>query len=254
MATKEKAEEAKPVKAAPTNRKIETATLRSGLHVQVGYYQTIEDVDKDAGKTGAALHLVNTYMQQKSALPEANEFISDLIVELGFPVDATKNKVVEKEDDKGVKQKVTINTETEGERIARFILLVNEGKWSHTSVTKGAAKEFLQAKLVTHGPFWLDASTPIRTSKPKTPPKYALDAANSVFDDTPEFSGAAREKFKKHWEAKINEGLKQHGSTHVFKLSGVHADDKLAFAWAVHHRDEAKRANEAKSEFSAPLK
>lgn len=239
------------------NRQINKAKLRSGLVVQVGYYTSIEDVDKDAGKAGAALHFINTYMQQKSALPDANAYIAEEVIgklEPAFPEDPKKIEVTKEKQENGTEKEVRTNTETAGELIARFVATVDAGKATYPGIEKGKALAWLQAALDKHGPFNLDAKTPERKSKPKTPPQYCTAAANSVFDDTDALNGKKREAFVKHWETKINADLVKYGKVGSFKLTGDKEADKLAFAWAVHERDTAKREQEANNEFAAPIK
>lgn len=231
-------------------KSIVIAELRSGLKVKVGYYTSIEELDKDAGKAGTALHLCNTYMQQKSALPEANAYLVEDVLEKLVPPfvgDPKKNKTVETKDKTGkVTGSKVENTETEGERIKRFVASIDEGVVTYPGITKGQALNWLQAKLDEHGVFELDSKAPVRTSKPKTPPQYCTKAADQVW--------GGGEKFIKHWEALINTQSAKFGIPTVFKRTGNEAVDKLAFAWAVHARDEAERASKAASEFAAPVK
>lgn len=234
------------------SKTIVVAELRTGLKVNVGYYTSIEDIDKDAGKAGFALNLCNTYMQQKSALPEANDFVVECLAALvpPFPNDTKKDKTVDVKDTKGnVIGKKTINTETEGERTNRFIAAVDEGTVTYDSIPKGSALAWLQAQLDKHGVFNLDAKTPVRASKPKEPSAFAKASVDKIF-----LGETQKKGFIAHWLAKLD---KEGYPVAVKDLEGKPLDEagvKTNMAWALDKRDAARRALEVEKEFSVPLK
>lgn len=233
-------------------RQIEKSELRSGLTVGVGYYTSIADIDADAGKVGSALKLCNTYMQQKSALPEANDFLVEEVLEKltpPFKGDPKKDEKVDVKDPTGaVTGSKIVNNETEGQRIARFMALGDAGQlpMEYGITGSGAAKSFLQKALNAHGPFYLDSSAPVRTPKAKNPSKFALEAVEKVW------AGGA--KHITAWTDKL------HKAGYAFSTKAedgtiLTADVvKTNMAWAIDKRDDDRRKAEADKEFSAPVK
>ena len=233
---------AKPAPAAPPapapKPRINTpAKLRSGLTVTVGYYSSIAEIDKDAGEEGYALYAFNLYQQQKSALPEANEFVEAHLESIGFKADPKKERTEKKTVD-GKEVITTVNDETPGERIARFIASVATGATTPPNGSKDGLA-YLQGILDKHGPFNLDAAKAVRDSKPKTPPKFCLEAATRIV------AGGT---------ANINKWVGIFATIgHKVVLTGNAAADHTALAWGVHARDIAKKKAEA-AEFGAPVK
>lgn len=230
------------------------------LIVKVGYYDTIEELDKAAGKTGEALRLSNLYMGQKGALVEARSWLFDEVKKAtGFLEDQSKNKTVETKDKAG---KVTgtkvVNSETEGQYLKRLIAsfssvtakdhTIKVGDKDH--VIKGHAtftdaahlQKWVQSLLDAHGAFNNDASAPEKKSGPKTPPDYALKAADKVLlGKSPEVLEATIAK----WKADFT----KRGITFAAFDTADLAANKVAFAWAAHAREEQRKIESADKEY-----
>lgn len=230
---------------------IKTIKILGMLTVPVGYYDTVADVDKAAGKVGECLRLANVYMGQKGSLVEARSWLTDLVVEKsGF---ARKTKTEPTKDKAGtVTGTKTVDDETEGEYLKRFVAATHKvrafkvGEVEIPTATLSdpkAATGWLQSLINAHGPFNNDAAHPERTGKAKTPPDYALKAARQVLN--PAKSAEDLAKAHAHWTAEFT---KRGISFQPFNTAD-HEANVTAFAWAANEREEQRKAEKMGQEY-----
>ncbi len=164
----------------------------------INEYANLAEIQADGGTDTLITAAINNYIHQKSGLVEGRDDLYTYIVDvLGF----TPLMETVKVDGKDVEQP----SETEGKLIARFVAELVKGTFTHKDFTvTGADADAKEASVwatlqeIVDAPRTVkikdkevklfdlrnDIKTPIRTSKPKTPPAYAIAGAKSIFSDT----------------------------------------------------------------------
>lgn len=186
--------------------------------------------------SGATLLFNNKYLAEKGALVEGRDVLSDLIAkDFAFPM--AMEKTTKKYKD-GTTEEVEVPAWTEREHTNKFRAAVLSGDHEVAGFTRTgdlekdapALGDILQAAIDAKGPFLCDAAAPERISKPKTPPKYALAAADNIISKGSQAKWAA-----------------------TFQAEGVPFEDfttpdatqnRMRLAWAVQERENRKSIKE----------
>lgn len=203
--------------------------------VPCSVFESIEELETQAGVKGKTLELANLYLRQKGCLVDGRDFLATAILEKSKFPPKTKNVEVKDKEGKvtGTKEEWT---ETEGEYIKRFRAALAKKEIRVTGVTGegealiNAGLAWEQSLLDAHGPFVADAKAAERTGKTKTPPQYALNAAKSIIGN----------KSENKWIATF----KKEGIEHGDFVGGDEASNITALAWAVKARQDAKAMKE----------
>jgi hypothetical protein len=200
--------------------------LNKGLRVQV--YESAAELETDAKVVGRTLALANKYLREKVALVDGRDaFVTEIIKATTFPM---KTEEVEKKDSEGKVTKVAVPAWTEVEYLKAFRKECLTGKVNGWSSVPAEIELQLQAFADKLGPFKADAQKTERVGKPKTPPAYALEAADSVIKN-------GKQKF---WATKFT---KENVPFEDFQTPDA-AVNRTRFAWAVAAREAMKTKKE----------
>jgi|SRR5882724_1873570 len=197
--------------------------------VKVKQYEHLAEISKDAGSEAKVVDIVNKYLRQKGPLVKARDFLATECEKRStFPA---KTKTVETTADDGTKSTSTVWEETENKYLERFVAAVTKAEFTVDGVepTEVSAYQYLQG-IADEKEFECNAAVVERESKPKTPPKYALDAADTII--------------KNGSMAKWADKFKKAGIEHADFQTGNPEADRAALAWAVKEREDRKAKTE----------
>lgn len=256
------------VATAPAQKRTVVTTPPTGMHVdrvssfgvedvaKIAVYDSVEAINKDANDANAARDLANLYMRQKEGLVKYRRYVSDAIEDiLGFKM-LTKN--VKKKDAEGNEKVVTAPDETDSEHFDRFKTAVMKGEFKHPSFV-GTSEEAFDLSWTK----WSDDNIGIvvvsskesaRAAAEKTPPKYAVKNAESIFSDT-DASGAKKPLGLSARLSKWEKTFKDEGITYEdFQTKPADGTEQAVataralnltrLAWAIKAREDAKALKE----------
>lgn len=163
--------------------KVVRIQTNTGLQIPVARFETHEELAKHVnGDLSKIVEICSNYGQQKDALVDGREWVSEQIATLfKFP------RLTKTVDVDGTPTQV--DDDTDNEHIKRFINEVAAGKFGAELVkaTTVDARVLEATKLLQdlidkrpEGPFTMNLNASQRVSKPKEPAVYALDAAQKI--------------------------------------------------------------------------
>jgi hypothetical protein len=223
---------------------------------EVMAYDDADAIDADAGKAGTCARLSNLYMRQKGALVKGRTRTVDEIEKVTGFKPVTK-KVKYKKDDGSEGERVEWD-ETESEYFGRFKKAVLTKDFIHPSFN-GTTEELFDASVIKFveplGPFPISAKEADRAASEKTPPKYALKNAESIFSDT-DANGVKKKdpiatRLKKWAKTFTDEAVTFEafdvvpgaGATET-DVATIRTANLTRLAWAIKAREDAKALKE----------
>ena len=224
------------------------------IKIPVQHFETLDEVLAHVGNDASKIvSVLNMYGQQKDALVEGREYLSEQVVShYKFPrktvtvvVDGTPTEV---DDD------------TDNDHVKRFIAAVANGAHNvenvHGKTVEARQTEIsnaLQSVLDKHGAFTINLNAAQRVGKPKEPADYSIKAAVSII--------AANKQGE--WVSRFTNGfggvpptsfedftVKAHKKATPEEVEAIHKQNVRRLAFAIMARERAK-SDAAKAEYNA---
>lgn len=216
---------------------IDSMGLNSGL--RIGLFDSIEELDNAAGKTGATLAFANQTLGEKDGLVAGRKAFSKTLNErTSFPfVMGTREK--QDPNDKTKKITVEVRNETDKDYVDRFRDAILSGTFTHADFPADEAKleAALQSLADSLGVFNVDPKAAVRVGKAKLPSKNALAGADNIIKNNAQEIWV--KKFTKEKIAFENfQAVAADGATPE-EVGAVAEKNRLALAWAIQHRMNA---------------
>ena len=196
--------------------------LNKGLRVLE--YESVDELEADAKKVGAALAFANKYLREKCALVEGRDKFTTVLAERAqFPM---LTKTVTRKNSKGEEDSSEVPAETEVKFTNRFRAACVAGEVDGWPQDESGIEIALQKIADEIGPFKGDATKPERVSKAKTPPQYATAGATQIMDNQN--------------QAKWVKTFTEEGIEFEDFQTGNREADITALAWAIKAREDAR--------------
>lgn len=213
---------------------IDSMGLPKGL--QIGLYDSVEELDKAAGKSGTALEFANQHLGEKDGLVAGRKAFTKKLNEItGFAF--ITSEVERTNPTTKQKEKAQQRDESDNKYVARFRTAVEKGEYVNDLFPKDEVglDNALQKIADDLGVFNTDPKAAVREGKAKTPPKGCLAAADNIIAKSSQPKWAAT--FRKEgiefapFDAVVPADATPEASAAIL------ATNRANLAWAIHARE-----------------